>query len=175
MTNVWRIHLRKGNSGDSVSIGAYCISKNIAAMGWGLESKNADIKSQKISINSYKDYEKYANEETNLGKFYDVRRLACDVKPGDFIWTYYDGQYYLAQVRSDSKYQYDPSDEAIENEACNQLTNIYWKKIGDRKEVDKRITSRLQRGNTLQRLYNPKNKKSKDNFDFALKYSQQSC
>lgn len=168
MTNVWRIHLRKGEAKDSVSIGDYCIYHMIAAMGWGLKSKNADIKSGNITINSYDDYKQYAKKEYD--KFHDVRRLAEEVKTGDFIWTFYNGIYYLAKAGTDSKYKYDCSDEAIANDACNQLINIDWKGIGNHTVVDKRITDRLQRGSTLQRLYDPKN--NKDNFDFALKYTQ---
>ena len=170
MANIWRILLRKGESGNSVSIGNYCINHKIAAMGWILTSKNADIQSGKITINSYEDYKAYAQFEPNLGKFYDVRRLAEDVKPGDYIWTYYNKIYYLAKVSTNSKYYYNVSDEAIENDACNQLTNINWIAVGDKKGVDERIRNRLQRGNTLQRLYSQKTNKEK--FDFALKYTQ---
>ena len=168
MANVWRIHLRKGGAEGSVSIGNYCINHKIAAMGWILESKNADIKSGKITINSYTDYEYYAADV--YGKVHDVRRLAEEVKPGDYIWTYYDKIYYLARVGTDSKYYYNASDEAIQNDACNQLTNIDWKAVGDCNIVDERITNRLQRGCTLQRLFNPKTNKA--NFDFALKYTK---
>ena len=93
--------------------------------------------------------------------------MAEELKPGDYIWAYYNKIYYLAKVSTNSKYYYNVSDEAIENDACNQLTNINWKAVGDKKVVDERIRNRLQRGNTLQRLFNPKTNKA--NFDFALK------
>ena len=170
MANIWRIHLRKGDAGDSVSIGNYCINHKIAAMGWGLNSKNADIQSGNITINSYKDYEYYAQMEGQSVN--NVRRLAEEIKPGDFIWTRCNNIYYLAKVSEHSKYKYDPSDEAIENDACNQITNIEWKCIGDDKVIDTNIIRKewFEQGQTLRKLIDPE--KNKNNFELALKYSQ---
>ena len=171
MTNIWRIHLRKGGVGDSVSISDYCIHHMIAAMGWILNKKeNDDIKNGKIIINSYQDYAKYA--EKVYDKFDDVRRLAEEVKPGDFIWTRCDNIYYLAKVSENSKYHYNSSDAAIENDACNQLTNIEWKRIGDDQVVDTNIIKKewFEQGQTLRRLINPE--KNENSFKLALKYTQ---
>ena len=66
MVNVWRMYLRNGSPGDSVPIYNYCINHNIAAMDWILKSKNADIQSGKITINSYEDYEAYAKFEPDF-------------------------------------------------------------------------------------------------------------
>ena len=173
MTNIWRIHLRKGEVGDSVSIANYCFKNKVAAMGWVLNSKNDDIKSGKIIISSYEDYERYAiNEYNKKSDFGDVRRLACEVQLGDFIWTHVDGEYYLAKIATDSKYHYNYSDEAIENDACNELTNVIWKRIGNAQVVNTSIIRKelFEQGQTFRRLINPK--KNKDQFEFALKYTQ---
>ena len=58
--------------------------------------------------------------------------------------------------------------EAISYRACSQLTNIDWKCVDDRKDVDEKIFKRLQRGMVLCRLFAPKN----PNFAFGLQYTQ---
>lgn len=119
MANVWRIHLVK-DIPKSPNYGEYCLKNNIAAIGWILDKYNDDIKAGKIKIESYSDYAKYA--EKYRAKFDDVRRLAEEVKPGDFIRTRVNGKYYLAKVSVDSHYRYNFSDEALEYRACNELT-----------------------------------------------------
>lgn len=150
MANVWRIHLLK-DIPESPNYGEYCLKNNIAAMGWILDDYNADIKAGKIKIESYSDYAKYAKE--CFDKFDDVRRLAEEVKPGDFIWTRVDGKYYLAKVSADSYYRYNSSDEAVKYRACNELTDIYWKLVGERKSIDERILERMERGRTFSRMF----------------------
>ena len=171
MVNVWRIHLRKGGVKDSVSIGDYCIKNNIAAMGWILKKNNEKIKSGEIIITSYADYEKYVGYE-DYKEHHCVKTLALKIKPGDYIWTYLkaDKTYYLAKVGSNSKYNYNASDEAIENDACNELTNIEWKAIGDHNSVDEKIVDSFKINRTLQRVYNPNTNWTK--YSAALKYTQ---
>ena len=176
MTKIWRIYLMKGTPKDNVPINDYCFKNKIAAMGWGLYSRNDDIKSGKITINSYEDYEKYAKVEPNIGKFYDVRRLACEAKAGDFIWTRVSGEhnleYYLAKISPDSKYHYNYSDEAIKNEACNELTNIDWKFVGDTTVIDTDIIN-YSRGLTFCQLIDPDaSEENREKFEEALKYTQ---
>lgn len=161
MVNVWRIHLRKGDAGTSVSIGAYCIKNRIAAMGWRLQNNDARIK-------NYRDYEICAKTEGT--DYRQVKVLAEKIKPGDFIWTYYDKQYYLAKVGADSEYNYNLSDEAIRNDACNELTNVRWKAVGDCTTIDEIIITGMQRGQTVRRICDPK--KNKFNFERILEYSR---
>ena len=165
MAMVWRI-LLKSDLPDSPNYGEYCLRKKVAAMGWLLDKYNPDIASGKIKISNFADFEAYAKLE--MDKYHDVRRLAKEIKAGDFIWTYVDGKYYLAQVSADSRYQYNADSEAIAYRACNQLTNIDWKCVGDRKDVDEKIFKRLQRGMTLCRMFGAKN----PNFAFGLQYTQ---
>ena len=162
MANVWRIHLRKGYVGDTESIGAYCIRNQVAAMGWILEHTTAKIK-------NFADYEIHAKAEGL--NFSQVKMLAEQIKPGDFIWTHVDKTYYLARVGADSKYNYNSSVEAVRNDACNELTNIRWKAIGDYTKIDETVCKGMQRGQTLQRICNPKNNKS--NFDRVLKFTEE--
>lgn len=165
MAMVWRI-LLKSDLPDSPNYGEYCLRKKVAAMGWLLDKYNPDIASGKIKISDFADFEAYAKLE--MDKYHDVRRLAKEIKAGDFIWTYVDGKYYLAHVAADSRYQYNADSEAIAYRACNQLTNIDWKCVGDRKDVDEKIFKRLQRGMTLCRMFGAKN----PNFAFGLQYTQ---
>lgn len=169
MTNVWRIYLKKGTPKNNTPIHEYCFKNKIAAMGWRIESKDEEIKSGKIFINCYEEYEEYAKVEPNIGAFNNVKLLACEVKTGDYIWTRVDGEYYLSKVSPNSKYYYDCSDEAIENNACNQLTNINWKFVGNRDEINTDLINYLM-GQTFCRLVDPKNKTK---FEEVLKYTKE--
>ena len=165
MAMVWRIIL-KSDLPNSPKYGDYCLQRNIAAMGWILDKHNSDIASGKIKISGFDDFEAFAKAEGM--NFSQVKLLAEKIKAGDFIWTYVGGKYYLAQVAADSHYVYNVSDEAVMYRACNQLTDIDWKCVGDRKDVDEKIFKRLQRGMTLCRLFAPKNPA----FAFGLQYTQ---
>ena len=170
MANIWRIHLRKGSGKDGVPIGDYCIKNRVAAMGFRLKKHQDKIKNRDIIVRNYNDYENYAKlEDVN---YYSVRLLAQEVKPGDFIWTRIDGIFYLAKINSNCEYHYNYSDEAFEKSACNELTNVDWKRIGDDTVVDTDIIKkeRFARGQTLCRLFNPEDNRA--NFDLALKYTQ---
>ena len=167
MANVWRIHLLEDIKGKSPNYGNYCLNKNVAAMGWILNKYNDDIKAGKITIKNYADYAKYA--EKCHDKFHDVRRLAKDIKPGDYIWTCVDKKYYIAKVSIQSRYNYNFSDEAIYYRACNELTDIDWKYVGTKDDVDEKILDRMERGQTLCRVFARNN----SNFNFGLKYSEE--
>ena len=163
MANVWRIHLIK-DIPTSPNYGNYCLNNKVAAMGWILEKYNDDIKAGKIKIETYSDYANYAAK--CFDKFDDVRRLAEDIKPGDFIWTCVDKNYYLAKVSDKSHYRYNFSDEAIYYRACNELTNIEWKCI--EKSFYKGLLKRVRSDQTLYRIFDENDPKFND---FAYKYS----
>jgi len=166
MANVWRIYLIK-DIPTSPNYGKYCLNNKVAAMGWILDKYNDDIKAGKIEIKTYSDYAYYAAK--CFDDFNAVRRLAEEIKPGDFIWTCVDKSYYIAKVSAQSRYHYNFSDEAIYYRACNELTNIDWKFVGDKEYVDENIIKRFGRGQTLCRLFAEKNPK----FAFGLKYSEE--
>ena len=64
-----------------------------------------------------------------------------------------DSDYYIARVEKDSKYYYEISDEAYDNDACNQLTNLHWLKVGKASDVHDGIVSSLRnRGCTFRRI-----------------------
>ena len=165
MANVWRIYLIK-DIPTSPNYGNYCLNNKIAAMGWILEKYNDDIKAGKIEIKTYSDYAYYAAKY--FDKFDDVRRLAEDIKSGDFIWTCVDKKYYIGKVSDKSHYRYNFSDEAIKYRACNELTNIYWQFAGTKDKIDERVLQRMERGQTLRRIFAEKN----PNATWGLKYTE---
>ena len=136
-------------------------------MGWILDKHNPDLASGKIAITCFEEYETYARDEGFEPN--QIRQLAKEIKPGDFIWARVDGKYYIAKVAENSRYSYNVSDEAMYYRACNELSNIYWKPVGERKDVDSRILERMERGQTLCRMFDSNN----PNFNFGLKYSQE--
>ena len=165
MATVWRILLKK-DIPTSPDYGEYCLKNKIAAMGWILEKHNSDIANGTIKINNFADFETCAKiEGINPSQ---ICILAEKIKAGDFIWTYVDGIYYLAQVSTDSRYIYNTDAEAMAYRACNQLTNIDWKAVGKYKDVDKKIANRMQMGRTLCKLFAEDN----PDFIFALQYTQ---
>ena len=165
MANVWRIHLIK-DIPTSPNYGGYCLRKRVAAMGWILGKYNDDIKAGKIKIETYSDYATYAAKCFN--KFDDVRRLAEDVKPGDYIWTCVDKGYYIGKVSDRSHYRYNFSDEAIKYRACNELTDIHWQFVGTKKQIDERILKRMERGQTFCRIFAEDN----PNLAWVLEYTE---
>ena len=166
MTTAWRIYLKK-DIPSSPDYGEYCLKNKIAGMGWILDAHNAAIRSGKIEVNGFSDFANFAAAEGV--EVNQVRLLAEEIKPGDFVWTYVGGKYYLAKVFGESRYAYDAGDEATFYRACNRLTNIDWKLVGVRKDVDERIAKRFGRGQTLRRIFANKN----PNAAFGLKYSEE--
>lgn len=65
--------------------------------------------------------------------------LAEELKPSDYIWTYYTKVYYLAKVVMGSKYCYNSSDEIIQNDVYNQLTNINGKQLAIKLQLMKEL------------------------------------
>ena len=55
--------------------------------------------------------------------------LHDNVKPGDSIWMFFEGKYYIARVTSQSRWQF--CQEARGDNAANQLINILWHEAGN--------------------------------------------
>lgn len=165
MATVWRIHLKR-DIPTSPDYGEYCLKNKVAAMGWILEKHNPDIASGRIKVSNFADFEACAKAEGVDSN--PVRLLAEEIKAGDFIWTYVGGMYYLARVADDSRYIYNADAEAITYRACNQLTNIDWKLVGTRKNVDEKIAKNMEGYQTLRRLFGTEN----PDFAFGLQYTQ---
>ena len=165
MTSIWRLHVntsfKKGES-----IGKYLLENDIMAIGWsfrdshidGVIKENVDIaKKERFLI---KDIEGYTNfcKKYNIffykGKINDnVRRFTEDIKLGDLIWMRYAGIYYLARFNSDSKVIYTCTEETMERDACIQITNVNWQKIGDESDVPGAVTTAFIAGFTISRIH----------------------
>lgn len=146
MSTIWRIQTRT-SKGD---IAQYCLDNNIAAVGWSLtEYPNRD----ELNHLEFNDYCEYAD------RFYksysSVVRLAREVRENDIIWMRMGGVYYLARVKDTSGWLFNNDSVAVEKDACNQLSNIEWERIGDESEIPGALTTAFIRGATLQRIYKP--------------------
>ena len=145
-TTIWRIQTRT-SKGD---IAQYCLDNNIAAVGWSLtEYSNQD----ELNHLKFSDYCEYADRFYN--SYGSVTRLACEVKENDIIWMRTNGVYYLARIKDTSNWVYNNEPIAADKDACNQLTNIEWERVGDESEVPGALTTAFIRGATLQRIYKP--------------------
>lgn len=141
MTTIWRIQTNTSR-GD---ISQYCLDYNIAAVGWSLFGEDR----AKLNNLNWVDYCKYADSKY---KYDNVKRLH-EVNENDIIWMRSSGVYYMARVKDSSKWFFNNTEEAVEKDACNQLSDIEWEEIGDESEVPGALTTAFIRGSTLQRIH----------------------
>ena len=167
MGNVWRLQTRT-DSEDGKKISSYCRNQSIAAVGWSINDNQikeynveAFDKIQSIRASStskdiyYKVLEEYNLFNIKAGKKIVAVETLERVKPGDYIWMRDNGIYYLGYVGNDVKYKYNPSIDALEHDAANQIENVEWKPIGDESQVPGVIATAFIRGRTLQRVRKP--------------------
>lgn len=167
MKTVWRLQTRT-DSEDGKKISSYCRNQSIAAVGWSINDNQIKeynveafdkIQSIRASITSkdiyYKVLEEYNLFNIKAGKKIVAVETLERVKPGDYIWMRDNGIYYLGYVGNDVKYKYNPSIDALEHDAANQIENVEWKPIGDESQVPGVIATAFIRGRTLQRVRKP--------------------
>lgn len=146
-------------------ISTYCREQSIAAVGWSINDNqikkyNAEafdkIQSIRASIKSediyYKVLEEYNLFNIKAGKKIVAVETLKRVKPGDYIWMRDNGIYYLGYVGNNLRYVYNPSIDALEHDAANQIEDVEWKPIGDESQVPGVIATAFIRGRTLQRV-----------------------
>lgn len=164
MGTVWRLQTRT-DSKDGKKISTYCREESIAAVGWSINDDqikkyNAEafdkIQSIRASIKS-KDFYYKVLEEYNLFNIKAGKKIVAvetleRVKPGDYIWMRDNGIYYLGYVGNNLRYKYNPSIDALEHDAANQIEDVDWKPIGDESQVPGVIATAFIRGRTLQRV-----------------------
>lgn len=148
MSNVYRLQTITSKS----HIGEYCLKNKIVAIGWSLlgleEVLRSDIKN---------DYRKYCVYAENYYNSYDsVNRLA-NLSENDLIWMRHEGLYYLGRVTAASEWSFNNSAEASLLDACNQVSNIEWIKIGagDEGTVPGAVCTAFIKGSTFQRINKP--------------------
>ncbi len=164
MGTVWRLQTRT-DSNDGKKISTYCREKSIAAVGWSINDDqikkyNAEafdkIQSIRASIKSkdiyYKVLEEYNLFNIKAGKKIVAVETLERVKPGDYIWMRDNGIYYLGYVGNNLRYVYNPSIDALEHDAANQIEDVEWKPIGDESQVPGVIATAFIQGRTLQRV-----------------------
>lgn len=167
MGTVWRLQTRT-DSKDGKKISTYCRDESIAAVGWSINDDqikeyNAEafdkIQSIRASIKSkdiyYKVLEEYNLFNIKAGKKIVAVETLERVEPGDYIWMRDNGIYYLGYVGNNVKYKYNPSIDALEHDAANQIEDVEWKPIGDESQVPGVIATAFIRGRTLQRVRKP--------------------
>jgi hypothetical protein len=156
---VWRLQTNT----DGGHIGQYCLDHRVAAMGWSLITCPQHIR-KSIGV----DFEKYLDEARSYGyknpNVPVVKRMYYSLSAGDLIWMRHNGQYFMGRVSEDSKWQFNPTEEARQSDVANQYTNIEWKRYfeGDECSVPGAICTSFIMGSTLQRINKP----------YILEYSQ---
>ena len=144
---VWRLQTNTAAG----KISDYCISNNVAALGWSL---NGIPNAERKSIITFEEYCDYADKLYN--SYDSIKRLAEQVKADDLIWIRNkEGKYYIARVTENSKWIFNTSDDAIDHDACNQLTEIYWKEVNSQSDescVPGAVSTSFIMGSSFQRI-----------------------
>lgn len=170
---IWRLQTNTASK-DGEKISGYCLDNKILAMGWSLcdetieecsKNKVEILKQKRDNIKTEKDYEEIFKEvfsddykkHNNVNP--NIRRLQYEVKINDLVWMRDNGVYYLGRVGENSQWQYLCDDEALNNDAGNQRTDIEWIKVGGEDSVAGRICTAFIQGSTLQRINQPGIKK----------------
>ena len=143
---VWRLQTST-SKGD---ISEYCLKNNIAAVGWSLFDYPNRNELSELSFDEYYDL-----ADLYYNSFDSVVRFVCDIKENDLIWIRSGGIYYLGRFTSESKWRFCPDEDASTRDACNQISNIFWIKIGDESDIPGALSTSFIRGSTFQRIHKP--------------------
>ncbi|MCR4716369.1 MAG: hypothetical protein K5656_04230 [Lachnospiraceae bacterium] len=144
---IWRLQTNT----DGGDVAKFCIDNNVIAMGWQLDAKDQEILKQNTTFDLYCEL---ANN--HYKNYSSVKRMAQDVRAKDIVWMKNCGQYYMARITDSSEWRFDFSQEAVELDATNQLTNIHWHLVtefGDESSVPGCLTTGFIRGSTFQRIH----------------------
>ena len=161
---VWRLQTRT-DSTNGEKISKYCLDNDVAALGWSIKDDHINI----YNPEAITEIQEKRKDIKTIDEYYDVvrkyglyklnhkkRLVAIDmlrkVKKGDYIWMRDNGIYYLGYVGNNLKYVYNPSIDALEHDAANQIEDVEWKPIGDESQVPGVIATAFIRGRTLQRV-----------------------
>jgi len=149
---VWRLQANT----DAGSVADYCLEKHVIAMGWSFREFAAAKKERELIV-TFDDFRALA-DKYYPGKYDSVKRLKNDLQVNDLVWMRYDGKYYIGKVSETSKWSFDTSDEALERDVCNQVSDIVWyevAKTAGASSVPGAIATAFICGSTLQRIKNP--------------------
>ena len=168
---VWRLQTKTAAK-NGKKIAGYCRENKILAMGWSLheETINEECTKEKVEILKLKrnnikteeDFEEvfkevfwndYKKHKNNINP--NIRRLQYEVKTSDLVWMRDDGLYYLGRIGENSKWRYLCNEEALNNDASNQRTDVEWIKVGGEDSIAGRICTAFIQGSTLQRIKQP--------------------
>ena len=135
--SVWRLHVHTRDYG----VGQYCLAHDVVAMGWSfedlLEDKNSDpelaeLKARIANIgDSWENFVSCAEDEGY--DFDSLIKLHDEVKPGDSIWMYFNGCYYLARVNEESKWTF--CKDARADHVANQYSCIKWHRVASKNDL----------------------------------------
>lgn len=147
---IWRLQVVTSG----MNIAEYCLDKKVAAMGWCFNGDTREeLIKERAEITDFASYSKWYEKWDKSGVNNNVSRLANDIEIGDLIWMYNknDGFYYIGKCNS--PYRFNTSEDAIKNDACNQV-GVEWHKYADISQglVPGAIITSLIKGLTFCRI-----------------------
>lgn len=148
---IWRLQVVTSG----MNIAKYCLDNKVAAMGWCFYDDSRDaLKKGRDKVKDFDSYSEWCKQWDDCGVDGSVDRLANKIKIGDLIWMYNknDGFYYIG--RCNSLYRFNTSEDAIKNDACNQV-GVEWYKYADTSQglVPGAIITSLIRGLTFCQIH----------------------
>lgn len=154
MIRTWKVKGRGLYEGNRVNSSEYFIKNDCVSCGWGKPA---------IEYPEYvKDFTSYKEKWLDM---YDqgwhwgrqgVHHLFDSLQKGDFIWTRFNGEYYVAEISNDPKnlFSVELTKEAIAYDSVVQLKGLFWKKCGAEDSVPGSISTFSSNRNSLVRVDN---------------------
>ena len=139
--NIWRIHLKsaakEGNNPQE-----YCITNNIAGIGWPVNSDAGNLTVENYEKLCRKEYKKLPSS---------VNAMLYRIEIGDYMWARKSGKYYLGKVTS--KWKYGSSEEFKSYDLINYVEVQKWEEIGTLEKVPGKVVSSFRAPSAVQQIH----------------------
>lgn len=145
MTCIWRINIKTAAQ-DGIDPRKFCIERNIAGIGWGVESK----------FDGYEEYIKLAEkkyyyiEKRDKGWWPAINSLSNRMQNNDLCWTRdVNGIYYIGRING----EWEPRNtkDCIDADIRN-IRQCFWCKVGEADKVPGKVLNSFRPARVLQKV-----------------------
>lgn len=148
--NSWYIKGRAEHDEGGMVPSDFFIKNNCISAGWGPSRPVFNFEDYR---NQWHNDRKTRNQEKNWNN-QSVHYLFELIKKGDYVWTRYEGKYYVAVIPDDPKelFHYDDSELASKSDCVVQVKNILWVYAGTEEAVPGSVSSFSKNRNSIVRI-----------------------